>query len=230
MIVRSDQLCCYIEGVKIPILEFESRYSRNRLSDASITIPISGMIIPKMWANAFVQITYIANIDGTRQEKLLFQGICTNLIINEDRNNIKVDANSVWDSLNLNTTLDYTSPRRYGLQRLEDGVVIYVGTEETISPELKTGYRLSERYYYLDDALKIDEIELDSGEARKLRFIATRTPFAERYAFSLFEDIGYDNFLLSKSYMDRFNLLAKSKRTSEKEEVDFMLNNIIGIK
>jgi hypothetical protein len=228
MIVRSDQINCYIEGVKIPIFEFTSNYVRDKLGHASIIVPVGGVIVPKMWANAFIQITCILEENGSRKEKLLFQGLCVNLNVAEEHGKIQIQAVSLWDSLNLNTTLDYVSPNRYGLKNMQEGIVIYVGTEATVTPEIQTGYKLSERFFYVDQEEDIKTMDYDDPEALKLQFLADRAPFAERYAFSLFEDLSYENFLLSRSYIDRFNLLSKSKRSSA-EEVKFVSENVIGV-
>lgn len=215
MTIKSDQLQGYIEGVRIPISSIETQNTRNRLTAAKITIPVGSFVIPKMWANAFIQVTYIQDINNTRQEKLFFQGLCKNVVVYEAQNYVEVEADSVWESLNNNTTLDYTSPRRYGLRQLEDGIVMHIGSEsgDVVIPELKsnTGYRLSERYYYLETQDVQKELGFNDPEALKLEFIAQKMPFAERYAYSFFEDIGYQNFLLTQCAVDRFNLLAKSK-------------------
>jgi len=228
MIVRSDQLNCYIEGIKIPIFEFRSNYGRNKLGYASIIVPTGGTIVPKMWANAFVQVTYVGEVNGTRKEKLLFQGLCVNLNVAEEHGKIQINAISCWDSLNLNTTLDYVSPKKYGLKNIQDGIAIWIGTEATAYPEIQTGYKLSERFFYVDQEEDIKNMAYNDPESYKLQFIADRAPFAERYAYNLFEDLSYGNFLLSRSFIDRFNLLAKSSR-SEDEETKYVSENVIGV-
>ena len=228
MITYSDQLNCYVEGVKIPILSCELATKRNAFVTAHINLPLGDIVVPKMWANALIQVTYIANINGTRMEKLLFQGLCDSLLVHEEKSLIEVFGSSVWRSLNSNTTLDYTSPKRYGLQRLEDGILMHVGTENDVIIEgvTQNNYQISRRYFWVDAEKDIEFLDPDSADALKLEFILQRTPYAERYAYSLFEDIAYQNFLLTRTYVDRFNLLSKSgTRTSrEREDVKFLYN------
>lgn len=228
MLIREDQLNCYIEGIKVPILELNSHYGRNQLGSATIIIPASGVIIPKMWANAFIQVTCIIEQEGTRKEKLLFQGLCVSLNVAEEVKKIQINAISAWDALNLNKTLDYVSPNEYGLKKIQDGIVLYLGTESAIFPEIQTGYKLSERYYYVDAEEDMADMGFNDPETFKLQYIANKAPFAERYARTLFENFSYENFLLSKSYMERFNLLSKSHRVNAENEIEYAFKNVIG--
>lgn len=227
MNIKSEQLCCYLEGIKVPIKSIKTDNTRNKVISAKIVIPLSGVFIDKMWANAFIQTTYIQEVNGTRKEKLLFQGLCKNVTVMETESKTEIIAESVWGSLNSNTTLDYISPKRYGLKNLTEGLFIHVGPEGVVMPEFESvpGYQLSNRYYYLDvgdndEEEYIKQIGFNDPEAFKLEFIAQRMPYADRYAFTLFESLAYDNFLLTRVNVDRFNLLAKSKERIDDVDQD----------
>ena len=231
MNIKTDQLQCYLEGIKVPIKSIKTNSTRNKLVSAEIVIPISNLFVDKMWANAFVQVTYIQEVNGTRREKLLFQGLCKSVTIMETESRTEIVAESIWSSLNSNTTLDYTSPKKYGLKNLKEGLFINVGTEGVVMPEFESepGYQLSTRYYFLDvgdnnEEEVIKNIGFNDPEAFKLEFIAQRMPYADRYAKVLFEDLAYDNFLLSKVNIERFNLLSKSneRKKINDENLDWL--------
>src|SRR5690606_18887957 len=183
------------------------------LVTAQVTIPIGTVYHPKQWANALVQITSIQNT----KERLLFQGLCYENLISEDKGILTLKVCSLWEIFNLNTTLDYTAPKKYGLQNLDEGVVINVGNETQIGiseSDLFSSYTLSERYMHPGDETFL-ESNRNSSESFKLYNIINRTPMAERFAFSLFDLMVYGNFILSKSYIDRFKLLSKSSGERE---------------
>lgn len=222
MNIKGDQLNCYIEGIKIPIKSIKTETKRNTLISAMIEIPASEPIVPKMWANAFIQVTYILGEHGSRKEKLLFQGLCSKMDIMELKGMILVWATSVFNSLNMNTTLDYTSPKRYTVFNLQgEDAKIFLGTESEIEitpPKTDSSYQLANRYFFLpEESRDLSPELLNYSEKMTLEYIINALPFAERFAFTFFEDISYDNFILSRSYIDRFNLLAKSKRSVEEE-------------
>lgn len=210
MNVKSDKFNCYIEGIRIPLLNSKIRYERNNYSYAMIRIPLGKIVNPIMFANALIQVTYIESTT----EKKVFDGMCVELDIAEEVGVLEITAQSLWSSLNLNTTLDYMSPKKYGLQNLEEGNVIYIGNEDktTISlSELSIGAELSSRYFLVDESeVDIFEIDPDDAEARKIFYITNRLPFAERYANTIFDDMAYSNFFLTQAHVDRFNLLNKS--------------------
>lgn len=216
MDVRSVKINCYIEGIRIPVFNIQIALNRNTLKTAHITIPLGSNIKPIMWANAFVQLTY----QEKQKEKLLFDGLCTDLNILEDRGTMDLTLTSKWDVLNFNSTLDYVSPKKYGLQKLDEGLRIWVGSESYTSVAnaefgVGTGSSLSSRYYWLQE--EVEDISPTDSESHKIEYILNRVPSAQRIGFALFDDIVYSNFFLSRVYLDRFNLLAKasSSRTAK---------------
>lgn len=225
MNIATHKLQCYLEGIRVPINSIAINYERNQINNARIQIPIGGQIIPHLWANAFIQISQLQNL----KEKLFFQGLVSEIEVIDDDGFINVDAQSIWDSLNLNSTLDYTAPKKYGIQNVEDEITIYLGNEDTIvSDNLSAdNYQLSRRYFFLssDNQDNKQSIDLNSSEAFKLQFIADRNPFALLFAFSIFEQIAYENFILSQAYISRFNLLKKVKVDSIRE-LEFLQQRI----
>lgn len=228
MDTKGIKINCYLEGIRIPVINYTCKYARNELSSANIVIPISDKIYQTPWANAFIQLTFLdKNSFGSYTEKLLFQGLCTSLNVLEEKSLIVINAESLFGSFNLNTTLDYVSPRKYGILSLEEDKVIYVGNEEKVAtpPMAKEdlSYRLSARYFFVDQNLD----EEDPLNHNKLQYIINRTPLAEKFAFSFFEQMDYNNFLLTKSYVDRFNLLAKTEKDlrikSFEKNIDYTL-------
>ena len=218
MNISSDKLTCYIEGVYFPIKKLDVIFASNIFSKAKITIPLGSIIYPKMWANALVQVCYIdLDNQGKKKEKLMFQGLVFSLSINELGGELEISAESIWSCLNLNTTLDYTAPKRYGIKYLNEDLIIYIGNESKIevTNDVEVDqYSLSSRYFFLEE--QKDDIDLNSPEAFKLQFLIDRNPLAEKFAFSFFEDISYKNFYLTKSYLERFNLLNKVAGKSER--------------
>lgn len=222
MIVKSDKFNCYVEGIRVPLNSFTVLGKRNSVLTLEANVPIASTLVPIMWANAFLQITYLSE----RKEKLLFNGLCSELNIMEDAGLIGITATSVWDCLNFNTTLDYISPKKYGLQNLDEGLRVWVGTESTTTlslGELSTESPLSNRFFYLNrDDVEIETLDINDPETNKLEYVLNKTPFAERFAFTLFEDILYQNYTLTRSYIDRFNLLSKTKSKAKIDEYAFM--------
>src|SRR5690606_40284398 len=90
MDVRSVKYNCYVEGVKIPLINTNISYKRNTLVTAQVTIPIGTVYHPKQWANALVQITSIQNT----KERLLFQGLCYENLIS-DRKSTRLNSSHV---------------------------------------------------------------------------------------------------------------------------------------
>jgi len=216
MNIYSDKINCYIEGIKIPVISFKSQYKQNRLGSTSVTIPIGGNIHPRMWASALMQITYLDHdFIGTMIEKLLFEGWASQLNINEDQGIMDVYVESKYSCLNYNTTLDYVAPKRYGLQKLDEGIVIYLGNEDsnqvTIDTgTLDTGYKLSERYMYVsDEDVDLDVLDIANTDTEKLYYIINKIPLAEKYANILFDQMDYSNFALTQAPVDRLNILSK---------------------
>lgn len=226
MNIKTDQLCCYIEGVRIPVKSIKTESGRNKLLIADIEIALGDGIISKIWANAFVQVTYILN----REEKLLFQGLCKMLDILEAKGTMILRAESTFTTLNSNSTLDYTAPKRMGIFNLSgDDSKVFIGNESEISiipPSNENDYTLAARYFFLPEEVRNFPVEqLDDSDKSKLEFVANKLPFAERFASTFFEDIGYQNFLLTQCAVDRFNLLAKSKTRQQidKEESELSI-------
>jgi hypothetical protein len=222
MNIKTDQLKCYVEGINIPIKSIKTEAKRNILISAMIEIPVAEPIIPKMWANAFIQVTCVIEQNGTRMEKLLFQGLCSKMDVMELKGMIVIWATSLFNSLNMNTTLDYTAPKRYSVFNLQgDESKIFIGNESEVNitpPKSNDSYQLAMRYFFLpEESRDLSPELLNYSEKMTLEYIINALPFAERFAFCFFEDISYQNFLLSKSYIDRFNLLAKSGRSSDEE-------------
>jgi hypothetical protein len=218
MNVKSDKLNCYIEGIRIPISNFKIEYRRNTLPTAMVTIAIGEQIVPKSWAMALVQITYIAD----SKEHLLFDGVCYTLDIDEQTGYMIVSLISKWEVLNLNSALDYTSPKKYGLQNIDEGVMIYLGNEESV--EITTtqteGGLLSNRYYFLKESSRdIFDMDPNDSETHKLEYIINRVPFAERFARIFFDDIIMQNFTLSQAHVERLNLLNKVGETTKRTTV-----------
>ena len=218
MNIYSDKLNCYIEGIRIPINKFNIEYRQNQLTRATAALPLGEYIIPQSWAMALVQITYITE----SKEHLLYDGICYDLDINEQSSELTANLVSKWEVLNLNTPMDYSSPKKYGLQNIDEGVKIYLGNEDAveITTQQTEGGLLSNRYYFLnEESADIFDMDPNSSEAHKLQYIINRIPFAERFARLFFDDIVYENFILSKAHVERFNLLAKTGSTTKRETV-----------
>ena len=213
MNVQSDKINCYLEGIRVPIIRFTSNYIQNSLSKAEIVIPIGSYIHPVMLASALVHVTYLdTNYLGAKKEKLLYEGWCTGLEVQEQNSEVSLFLSSKFDALNYNKTLDYQAPRRYGLTKLNEGIIINIGNEDEVvisEEDLLSGWKLSERYMYLIDEGEIDALDLNSSEKLKLYYIINRVPLAERFAYVLFDQIAYNNFNLTKSPASRVNLLAK---------------------
>lgn len=222
MNIKSDQLRCYVEGINVPIKSIKTESKRNTLSSAMIEIPTSEPIVPKMWANAFIQVTCVVDQNGTRKERLLFQGLCFKMDVMELKGTLLIWASSVFSSLNLNTTLDYTAPKRYSVFNLQgDESKIFIGNESEVNitePKTNSSYQLANRYFFLPEESRdlLPEL-LNDSEKSTLEYIINATPFAERFAFTFFEDISYQNFILSRAYLERFNLLSKSNRNADEE-------------
>lgn len=199
----------------MPIKSFSVDYEAGLLNKGKVIIPVGNYIYPKMWANAYIQITYLDNNSGEKKEKLFFEGLIQDLFIHEEISIMQLDVVSIWHVLNFNTTLDYVAPKRYGLQTIDGQVKIYIGNEDeaVATPDLTSGYKLSERYLNISADKDIDTIDLSDTDSAKLFFIINRTPLAERFAFSFFEDISYQNFILTRSYINRFKLLRKVKES-----------------
>lgn len=218
MNIHSDKLNCYIEGIRIPINNIQLLYARNLVSQATVTIPLGEQFQTRSFAAALVQISYVSEA----KEHLLFDGMVTEVIMEESESSMQLQLTSKFSALNNNTTFDYMSPKKYGFQKMDEGIKIYLGNEESASvssSEFGTDSNLSDRYFFnvLDEDLS--QIDPKSNEANKLFYIINRFPFAERFAYIYFEAIAYQNFSLSKSYIDRFNLLAKVGSNSKRKEI-----------
>ena len=208
MNIRTDKLNCYIEGIRIPLMHFQTTTSQNELSTGLVVVPLGTVVNARAFANAFVQVTYLYDT----REVLLYEGLCTKVLLEEEHFTITLYLTSLYSCFNFNTTLDYVSPKKYGLKKLDEGVLIWLGTEDstTVSnSELESGAHLSDRHVFLYD--EDATITPNDPESNKLFYVLNRYPFADRLAFVFFEDIQYANFWLSKAYIDRFNLLAKAK-------------------
>lgn len=213
MISFSDKINCYIEGIRIPINSIDVDFGRNKYSRAIINIGLGESIIPQAWANALIIISYVFN----SKEHLFFQGLITDLEIIESDSFIKIEAESGWSSFNFNTTLDYVAPKKYGIQNVEDEITIYLGNEETIKSDnsgVEDNYHLSNRYFFLKEPDERKEFKAGEPESYKLQYIGDRTPFAELFGFSVLELMSYNNFLLTKSHVERLNLLNKVSMNS----------------
>lgn len=226
MVVNSDKINIYVEGIKIPAIDFEVGFQRNSLTNVYVTIPIGDVLDATMWAGALLQVTYFEDSDtGFKKEKLLYQGWVSDLDVNEAGSTMGLNVSSCFSSFNNNRTLDYTSPKRYGLHNIEDGVVLYLGNEDKAVLDFAnfapSSYKLSERFMYIDPnkISTIDDLNINDPEAMKLQFIIDKTPFAERFAFSLFEDIAYGEFMLTRIPVSRLNLLAKSNKKTERTKL-----------
>jgi hypothetical protein len=223
MNIQSVKINCYIEGVRIPINSCSINYARNDIAQATLRIPVGGIIKPIMWANALVQITYQKQL----KETLFFQGLITNLSVIDEENILQLLATSAWSTFNLNSTFDYVAPKKYGITNVEDEITIFLGNEQEIKTVNDIGnnaYHLSQRYFFLEEQNQErgTVLEDDSTEKYKLQFIIDRTPFASLIAFNLFEQIAYDNFYLSRAYIDRLNLLTKISPTSNRTGFDVL--------
>src|SRR5690606_15604073 len=162
------------------------------------------------------QVTCVQN----QKEKMLYEGLINSVDIADDRSLIRIGVRSLWNIFNLNTTLDYTAPKKYGINDLSGDVTIYIGNESTIETTVESdNYQISKRYFFIANA-ETSEIDLNTSESFKLQYIIDKTPLAERFAFNLFELIQYDNFILSKSYIDRFKLLSKVSLNSKRDELE----------
>jgi hypothetical protein len=208
MNIQSDKFNCYVEGVRIPLYSAKYIVSRDQLSISEVKLPLAEIVDTKAFANALVQITSVVS----SKEKLFYEGFCTEYTAEEEQNVITLSLESKWGVLNFNTTLDYLSPKKYGLQNLDEGLRVWVGTETAIdlNSSLFEAGQLSNRYMFLVDET-IDEISPSDTESNKLHWVLNRFPFAERIAYSLFEDIAYQNFYLTRAGVERMNLLTKSK-------------------
>lgn len=209
MYVKSDKLNCYLEGIRVPIVKLDATYNRNELKKAQIKLLLDSNLLPQVWANALIQVTYIDNF----KEKLFYQGLVSSIDVLDDVGFMVLNTDSEWSVFNLNTTLDYVAPKKYGIQNIEDEITIFLGNEEEITTvnENISNYSLSQRYFFLNTENQDykNYISLEDSETYKLQYIADRTPFASLFAYSFFEDISYQNFYLTRSYVDRFNLLKK---------------------
>jgi hypothetical protein len=110
---------------------------------------------------------------------------------------------------------------------MEQGIRIYVGNEAEIASPLldsEVGYKLSERYVFMDLDKDTEDISLDDPESFKLEYIINHIPLAERFAFSFFEDISFKNFLLTRSFVERMNLLNKVSASSNRE-IEFIASS-----
>lgn len=208
MNIQADKFNCYVEGIRIPLYSAKCVTNRDALSIGEVRLPLARIVDTKAFANALVQITSVV----ASKEKLFYEGFCTEYTAEEEQNVITLVLESKWGVLNFNTTLDYLSPKKYGLQNLEEGLRVWVGTETAIdlNSSLFEAGQLSNRYLFLVDET-IDELDPSSTESNKLHYILSRFPFAERIAYSLFEDIAYQNFYLTRAGIERMNLLAKTK-------------------
>lgn len=217
MNIISDKLNCYIEGIRIPITNTQITFARNVLVGGQLTIPLAETFSMRNFAAALVQITYV----NARKEHLLYEGLVTEVTLDEGQSSMALQISSRFAPLNNNTTGDYMSPKKYGLQNLEEGVSIYLGNEESISvssSEFGTNSNLSDRYFF-NISEDLPEIDPKSNEANKLYYIINRMPFAERFGYSCFEAMAYQNFALTKAYVDRLNLLDKVSIGSTRQKV-----------
>ena len=211
MNITSDKLNCYIEGIRFPVQRFEVKYDRNVLSEAIIRIPIGEKIYHQLWAQALTQITYLQD----NKEKLLYQGLITDMNIVEDESFIILYLSSIFSTFNLNTTLDYIAPRKYGIGHIDSEIKIYIGNEAVIERDNgdSQNFKLSNRYFFLPESYKEKEIPMNDPQSFKLQYIIDRTPFAEKFAFSFLEQMAYSNFILTKAHVERLNLLAKTEKS-----------------
>lgn len=213
MNIKSDKINCYIEGIHIPISSIDVDFGRNKYSRAIINIGLGESIVPQAWANALIIISYVFN----SKEHLFFQGLITDLEIIESDSFIKIEAESGWSSFNFNTTLDYVAPKKYGIQNVEDEITIYLGNEEIIKSDnsgVEDNYHLSNRYFFLKEPDERKEFNAGEPESYKIQYIGDRTPFAELFGFTILELMSYNNFLLTKSHVERLNLLNKVSMNS----------------
>lgn len=216
MIIFSDKINCYIEGIRIPITSIDVNYFNNAYSRANMNIALGEIIIPQAWANALIIVSYVSN----SKEKLFFQGLISEIEIIESESYIRVEAESAWSGLNLNTTFDYVAPKKYGIQDVENDITIYIGNEEIIKSDngdVGDNYHLSNRYFFLKNDSDITDrkvISQNDSEAYKLQYIGDRTPFAELFGFNILEQMAYKNFLLTEAHSERLNLLNKVSENS----------------
>lgn len=207
MITKTDKINCYIEGIRMPIQNWSLIINRNELSNGTLRIPLSKLIVAKAFASALIHITYL---EGT-QEKLLYEGLCSDIVIHDGANILELTIVSKFSIFNFNTTLDYMSPKKYGFAKLDEGIKIWLGNEDVTSvssSDFGSTSNLSDRYFFTAD--DVADISPEDPESNKLFYIMNRFPFAERFAFAFWEDIAYPNFLLTRSYVDRLNLLNKN--------------------
>lgn len=217
MNIHTDKLNCYIEGIRIPITNTQINFARNVLAGGQLTIPLGESFDMRNFAAALLQITYVYN----QKEHLFYEGFVTEVIMNEGEASMDLQFSSRFASLNNNTTGDYMSPKKYGLQKLEEGVTIYLGNEESVSvssSEFGADSNLSDRYFF-NVSEDLPTIDPKSNEANKLYYIINRMPFAERFAYVAFEAIAYQNFALTKAYIERLNLLDKVSTGSVRQKV-----------
>ncbi len=211
MIVYSDKLNCYIEGIRIPISSAYITNSNNSYAMAEIKIGLGENIVPHLWSNALIQVSHISE----NKEKLFFQGLIIGMELVESDSYIDLQAISSWSVFNLNTTLDYVAPKKYGIQDLENEIKIYLGNEEVISTDngdIGDNYHMSHRYFFLSEEnqdIGRDILKDDDPDNYKLQYIGDRTPFASLFAFTILEQMSYKNFMLSEAHIDRLNLLRK---------------------
>lgn len=222
MNIFSDKINCYIEGIRIPITNIQITFARNVLAGGQLTIPLGESFDMRNFAAALVQITYIVN----QKEHLLYEGLTTEVVMDEAQSAMQLYISSRFSPLNNNTTGDYMSPKKYGFQKLEDGVTIYLGNEESVSissSEFGTDSNLSDRYFF-NVSEDLPTIDPKSNEANKLYYIINRMPFAERFAYNIFEAMAYQNFALSQSYIERFNLLNKVGENSIRQKTSIKVS------
>lgn len=222
MNIFSDKLNCYIEGIRIPITNVQLTFARNVLAGGQLTIPLGESFDMRNFAAALVQITYIVN----QKERLLYEGLTTEVVMDEAQSAMQLQISSRFSPLNNNSTGDYMSPKKYGLQKLEEGVTIFLGNEESVSvssSEFGTDSNLSDRYFF-NVSEDLAELDPKSNEANKLYYIINRMPFAERFAYSCFEAMAYQNFALSQSYIERFNLLNKVGENSIRQKTSIKVS------
>lgn len=218
MNITSDKLNCYIEGIRFPLERFDVTYAKNSLSQAQIRIPIGNDVHPKLWSNALIQVTYTEE----KREKLLYQGLISSMNIVEDHSFIHLYVDSIFSVFNLNTTLDYVAPKKYGINNIASEIKVHIGNEITVERDNSDSknFYLSNRYFFLPDNYRDKTIEEGDVNSYKLEYIIDRTPLAEKFAFSFFENIVYNNFLLSKPHIERLNLLNKTESLTRIEKFE----------
>jgi hypothetical protein len=221
MNVYTDKFNCYIEGIRIPFLGMELNITKNQLSKNIIKISAGGIIHPKMWANALIQISYLEqNYIGEKKEKLFFEGLVEAIEVVETAGYMTIYADSKWSALNINSTLDYVMLKKYGIGKIPSETKIYIGNEEVIEADNNDveRFNMSERYFFLPAAYQDNKEDIvdESSESFKLQYIVDRTPLAERIAYMFFDQIAYLNFFLTRAHVLRLNLLQKVSEESSR--------------